>query len=62
VKAAFAPQLARCDAAARAPLFNALMVATDVYVWKLLRRDQGLDRSAAEAVVRHIIAGILGEA
>jgi AcrR family transcriptional regulator len=61
VNAAFAPQLARCDGAAHTQLFNALMVATDIYVWKLLRRDQQLDRPQAEAVVRHIIVGITRE-
>ncbi len=61
VDEAFAPQLQRCDQAARERIFNALMVASDVYAWKLLRRDQGLDRSTAEAVVRHIVAGIIRE-
>ncbi|HWE75005.1 MAG TPA: helix-turn-helix domain-containing protein [Stellaceae bacterium] len=62
VKTSFAPVLARHEGAARERIFDALMVATDVYVWKLLRRDQSLDRPAAEAVVRHIIAGIVREA
>lgn len=62
VKEAFAPQLARHDDAARAELFNALMVATDVYVWKLLRRDQNLGRNDAEAVMRRLINGITREA
>jgi len=35
----------------------ALVAATDVYVWKLLRRDQGLDRAAAEHVVRRLVEG-----
>ena len=59
---AFAPQLARHSGEARARLFRALMVATDVYVWKLLRRDQGLDRAAAEAVMSHIVNGVIREA
>jgi len=59
VNAAFAPQLARRHGAVLKQVFNALMVATDVYVWKLLRYDQGLNRSAAEAVIEHIIAGIV---
>lgn len=62
VNAAFAPQLARHDGGVRAQIFNALMVATDVYVWKLLRCDQKLNRSAAEGVIKHIIAGIIREA
>lgn len=62
VSAAFAPQLKRHGGKARAQLFNALMVATDVYVWKLLRRDRNLDRPQAEAVVRQLIIGITREA
>ncbi|HEY3917978.1 MAG TPA: TetR/AcrR family transcriptional regulator [Stellaceae bacterium] len=58
----FAPQLACHAGEARAQLFQALMVATDVYVWKLLRRDQGLDRAAAESVMRHIVNGVIREA
>jgi hypothetical protein len=38
------------------------MVATDVYVWKLLRRDQNLERRQAEAVARELITGITREA
>jgi AcrR family transcriptional regulator len=59
VATAFAPQLARLRGAARAQLLNALIVATDVYVWKLLRRDFGLGRAAAEAIVRKIINGVI---
>ena len=61
VNTTFAPQLEIRNGTLREQIFNALMVATDVYVWKALRRDQGLDRSTAEAVVRHIIAGIVRE-
>ncbi len=58
VKAALAPQLARQSGAARTQLFNILMVATDVYVWKLLRRDRKLSRAAAEAIVARMIEGV----
>lgn len=61
VNASFAPQLSRGEGTAQAQLFSALMVATDVYIWKLLRRDQQLDRSSAEAIMSQIIAGILRE-
>ena len=54
VATVFAPQLARVRGAARAQLLDILIVATDVYVWKLLRRDFGLGRAAAEAIVRKI--------
>ncbi len=55
VKTVFAPQLERSAGAARTQLLNILVVATDVLVWKLLRRDRGLSRPAAEAVVRRMI-------
>jgi hypothetical protein len=35
------------------------VVALDVYVWKLLRRDFALSRAASEAAVRKIIAGVI---
>jgi len=54
----FAPQLLDRHGADRSKLFNVLDVATDVYVWKLLRRDQQLSRPAAEAVVRRMIEGV----
>jgi AcrR family transcriptional regulator len=36
-----------------------LIVATDVYAWKLLRRDQGLSREKTTAAIRHIVQAIL---
>jgi AcrR family transcriptional regulator len=59
VKTVFAPQLARRHGGARAQLLNILIVLTDIYVWKLLRRDMALGRSAAQATVRKMIAGVL---
>ena len=59
VKTVFAPQLDRLHGAARAQLLNALIAITDVYVWKLLRRDMALGRSAAEAIVRRMILGVI---
>jgi AcrR family transcriptional regulator len=60
IEEAFAPFLARSEAQERSQMFHALMVATDVYVWKLLRRDQKLDRGDAEAVMRQLINGVIG--
>jgi len=37
----------------------ALHAATDVYTWKLLRRDQGLSRKKTAASMRRLIQGIL---
>lgn len=59
VRTVLAPQLDRLKGAARAELLNILVVLTDVYVWKLLRRDMGLSRAAAEAAVRRMIAGVI---
>jgi AcrR family transcriptional regulator len=36
-----------------------LIVATDVYAWKLLRRDQGLGREETDAAIRHMVQAIL---
>jgi AcrR family transcriptional regulator len=58
VKTLFAPQLERCSGSARAQLMHILLVATDVYVWKLLRRDRALSRPAAEAIVRRMIDSV----
>ncbi len=55
---AFAPQLAARRGKARETLLQALLVATDVYAWQKLRRDNGLPRAAAEAVVRAMIEAV----
>ena len=59
VKVIFAPQLEQRRGAARAELFNMLVVMTDVNVWKLLRRDMALTRPAAEAIVGKMIFSII---
>jgi AcrR family transcriptional regulator len=44
----------------RAPeLVAELVVATDVYTWKLLRRDQGLSRDEAAAAMKRIVDALL---
>jgi len=58
VRLIFAPQLEFYRGNARSQILTILIVALDVYVWKLLRRDLALSRSAAEAAVRKIIAGV----
>jgi AcrR family transcriptional regulator len=57
----FAPQLRGRTARATQRTINALVVATDVYTWKLLRRDFGLDRHEAEATARHLVDALLDE-
>jgi AcrR family transcriptional regulator len=46
----------------RAPdeLLPLLVVATDVYTWKLLRRDQGLSREATTASIVRIVRSLMG--
>ncbi len=61
VETVFAAKLgAQASLADQARLFG-LIVATDIAVWKLLRRDFGLYRRAAEAVVIGIVASLLQE-
>ncbi len=43
-----------------APVLPALVAVTDVYIWKLLRRDQGLDRAQTEAALRDMVGALLG--
>jgi AcrR family transcriptional regulator len=57
----FAPWTAACSTTvARRTLVDALVVACDVYTWKLLRRDMGLSRREAEARMRFIVRSLLG--
>ena len=56
---AFAEHLTRLRGAERRRVALALAAATDVYVWKLLRRDLGLDRTGAEAIVERLVRGVV---
>ena len=47
---------------ARRQAIHALHVATDVYTWKLLRRDLQLSRAGTERIMRELVYGILGSA
>jgi AcrR family transcriptional regulator len=51
------------DSASESPdeLVFALYAATDVTVWKLLRRDLGQSRAVAQATILRLVRGILGE-
>lgn len=40
-------------------LVDLLVVATDVYTWKLLRRDRGLGRDLTEQRMRDLVAALL---
>jgi AcrR family transcriptional regulator len=51
----FAPMLVGLTRARRERRLASLIVATDVLVWKLLRRDMRMDRRAAESTVAELI-------
>lgn len=58
VLAVFAPQLR----AESNELIDLLVVATDVFTWKLLRRDRELDRQDTEHRMLRLVRGILASA
>ena len=55
VEKTFAPQLAGLRGSARTRRLAALVAATDVYTWKLLRLDLGLSRAETERTLVEII-------
>jgi AcrR family transcriptional regulator len=60
VTSTFAPQLDRLPAAARDRRLAQLTVLTDIFVWKLLRHDQRMARTVAEAALREMIVRLPG--
>lgn len=59
VERTFAPWLQGARAS-RGRRLAQLIAVTDVYVWKLLRRDQGLSRSTTEQALFEIVQRITG--
>ena len=59
LEAAFEPYLP-ADGKARRRVVNALHAATDVYTWKLLRRDLGVTRAETERTMVRLVDGALG--
>jgi AcrR family transcriptional regulator len=55
----FDPQLAAVRGAARERLRARLIAATDVYVWKIMRRDLGLDAAATALAMRELVAAVI---
>jgi predicted acylesterase/phospholipase RssA len=43
-------------------LVDLLVVATDVYTWKLLRRDRGLPRKQTENQMKKLVRAVLASA
>jgi AcrR family transcriptional regulator len=62
VDAVFAPDLAGLPRGARKARRAALATATDVYVWHLLRRREGLGRAATESAMLSMVEAARGEA
>lgn len=59
VETTFAPYLSRQGSAARSQTVDLLVVATDVYAWKLLRRDAGRSRADTEHRIVRLVQAIL---
>lgn len=58
VARAFAGQLPDARDPAHAQALSLHLVATDVYTWKLLRRDMGLSRATTVARMRALVAAL----
>jgi AcrR family transcriptional regulator len=59
-KRVFAPALTGLSGDERAVRLAQFIVLTDVFVWKLLRRDRGLSRNEAERAVGELIEPLMG--
>jgi AcrR family transcriptional regulator len=59
VQEVFRPQLVSRPDGSRDLVTNLLVVATDVYCWKLLRRDRGLSRAETETSMRTLVSAVL---
>jgi AcrR family transcriptional regulator len=55
----FEPLLRPLDDLGREQAVDLLVVATDVYAWKLLRRDRQLSRADAEQRMRRLVGAVL---
>jgi AcrR family transcriptional regulator len=61
VERVFAPQLERRSGANRRRLYAQLVAATDVYTWKLLRKDLRLGLSQTERAIGELVARLVGD-
>lgn len=61
VSEVFAELLDALDAGARKRALDALVVTTDVYVWKLLRRDMARSVGVATAIMKGLIHATIAE-
>ena len=61
VERTFAPLIVGLRGPERKRRIGALIVATDVYTWKLLRRDLGFSRTDTERVIVELIGNVVGD-
>lgn len=61
VKELFAPYIAKKPVGERELLFHALLTATDIYVWKILRRDEALSLEDSVATVAFTLRSLIQE-
>jgi len=57
----FADELAALDAAPRKRALDALVITTDVYTWKILRRDMARSVAATEATMKCMLGATIAE-
>jgi AcrR family transcriptional regulator len=57
----FARDLSTLDASARKRALDALVIVTDVYTWKLLRRDMGRSAAATQATLEQLMDGTIAQ-
>ena len=60
IEAAFAPWLVGQPRETRQRRVDALVAATDVYLWRLVRRDMGRSTRHLEAVMLDLVRGVIG--
>ncbi len=60
IERSFAPFLSELAPAARRQRIDSLVAATDLYTWKLVRRDMGRSPQQARDIMRQLIRGALG--
>ncbi len=59
VETTFSPLLDGISASKRDDTLARLVIVTDVYVWKLLRRDMGVEREQAERHVADMVSAMI---
>lgn len=60
VETTFGPLLAGRAAGDRDDALTKLVVVTDLYVWKILRRDRGMGRKQTERYVAEMVSAVIG--